>query len=86
MGVGIESVYLNVGDLLPDSQRCIRGQGPRCGGPGQNAHIALRHSKEEFRSLVSLHAELRHHARVFHFLVAARLVEFMGTQSRAIGG
>ncbi len=79
-GVRIEGFYFYIPDLRTHYQRCIRGQCPRCGGPGQKTEIGIHIFKQKFRAFVADGFKLGHDGGVFHIAVAARLVQFVRTQ------
>ena len=71
----------HVVDLRADAERRIRRQGPRRGGPCQEAGGApTLHLGFGVRD-----AELAHDGRVLHVAVAARLVQLVGREPRAGG-
>ena len=86
VGVGVAALDLHVFDRRAYGQRGVRRQRPRRGGPGQEVKVALD-AIEEFLALrVADHAELRRAGRVLHVAVTARLVQFVGRESRSGGG
>ena len=74
-GIRIGRAHLHIVDVGPYAQRRIGRKGPGSSGPGQEEEI-----------LIPFHLELHGGRSIAHVLVAAGLVEFMGTEAGAVRG
>ena len=82
VGIGAPDAY--VVDVGADAEGGVRGQGPRRGGPGQDAKRKALY-EQLFGSRVAEDVELHRGGRIAHVLVAAGLVELVRAEARAVG-
>ena len=83
MRVRVERLDTDILQLRPNGQSTVARQCPwgRC--PSEDEHIAERLLEQELAGMIGSHLEHRYDTGVLHGLVGARLVQLLGTETRA---